>query len=61
MRRQIARLSIVGMLALLLAGCTLRDWVSPFRGLNSDRPTSVYNEPEVGQYRQPTVTEYPPE
>ncbi len=61
MRRQLARLLIVGMLALSLAGCKLRDWLSPLRGLNSDQPTGVYNDPEVGQYRQPTATEYPPE
>ena len=62
MRRRLVQVSIVAMLALTLSGCgRLRDWLSPFRGLNSDRPNSIFSDPEAGQYRQPRDNEYLPE
>ena len=49
MIRQILRWFMLA-LAVATSGCGgLRDWLTPFRGLNSD---VSYGEPGVGQYRQ---------
>lgn len=49
---------VVLSFAVLASGCGgLREWLAPFRGLNSD---VNYSEPGVGQYRQPADHEPQP-
>jgi hypothetical protein len=51
MQQNLVKIVALALLSVSLSGCTtLRNWLAPYQGMNSD---TWANEPGVGQYQQP--------